>query len=130
MQKILLYLIYLTFLFIIGCSKKYEKTSFYESGELKERYVYSSKSDYASNLNYDAYLYYKNGELKNFTTVREGKNEGKYLNYYENGRIKRITNFSNGKKHGIDKYFTSNGELAEEGFYLNDIHLIKMKVFF
>ena len=58
-----------------NCNKKYEKTLLYDSGELKEKYVFSNKSDYLSNKSYDAYFYYKNGNLELVTTIREGKRE-------------------------------------------------------
>ena len=43
------------------------------------------------------------------------KKEGFFKNYHENGQLKEEGNFINGKKDGLWKFYHENGQLKLEG---------------
>ncbi|NOY48527.1 MAG: hypothetical protein GXO84_10125 [Chlorobi bacterium] len=115
---------------LINCqTKKYEKYDYYESGEVKEKFLFDNKSDYESNLNYTGYLYYKNGQIKDITRVKNGERVGTYVQFYENGNKKRYIHYKQGKKYGFDRFYSPDNELVMENVYINDVHMCKMKSF-
>lgn len=116
-------------LFLISCENRYEKITYYDTGEIKEKYEYPTKLDFNNNQNYTAYCFYKDGKIENHTTIRNGKREEEYLSYYPNGVLKNIIIFKNGVKNGIEKYFTINGDIIQEDFFINDVPMTRMKSF-
>lgn len=114
-------------LLVINCNDRYEKISYYDTGEIKEKFEYPSKLDYTNNQNYTAFFYYKNGKIKNYATFRNGKRENEYLSYYPNGALKQVIMFKDGVKNGIQRDFKIDGEIIEEELFINNVPLIRMK---
>lgn len=67
--------------------------------------------------------YYKSDKLKSEKTL-SGKDGGypigEEIEYYENGNKKSSTLYENKKFNGVHKYWYENGNLMEEGIYIND----------
>lgn len=79
-------------LILLSCGKKVK--TFYDSGELMEKY----------------------GIEKN-----EGTKNGKYLRYYMNGKVAEEVNFLNGDKQGKRKLFNEDGSIESETDYVNGL---------
>ncbi|GAA3509588.1 hypothetical protein GCM10022393_22780 [Aquimarina addita] len=101
------------------------------------------KSDNSHPQNIIEKLYYKNGELKEVRTSREGVLDGAWKLYYMNGNLKkegffsknkvqgtwkiydaqqnlsRIENYHNGIEHGVWKEYYANGILKTEGEFID-----------
>lgn len=75
------------------------------------------------------YTYYDSGQLKEKYTLQKGEYHGEYLSYYENtsfnpsmnkdnnpweGKIKTVYTYFNGQKTGVHKEFDKNEKLALE----------------
>ncbi|NOG58578.1 MAG: hypothetical protein HND54_12635 [Bacteroidetes bacterium] len=63
---------------------------------------------------------YDNGQVKRIGSVKNGKNQGKWVWYYENGNKKMEGNFLNGKRHGVWTTWYANGKKLTVGNYEND----------
>jgi hypothetical protein len=126
-------LIIVVFLFVLGCNneepKKYEKYTFYKSGKVKEKFVFSSKKDTGSMLNYTGTLFYENGNPHYIMPKKNGKTDGNYYAFYSNGKMKDFIMYNNDTINGVHRGFSENGELVEESLYLKGVHITKMKAF-
>ena len=112
----------LTAVFFSSCNKnELTKYEYYDTGELKSKVIYENKKDTTS---FQAFLYYKNGQLSFQTTFIKGERVGKYYSYYENGGLKESFNYLGGKLHGVLKTFNNIGELQEESLYINGKHIL------
>ena len=45
--------------------------------------------------------------------------EGEWRQYYKNGSVSLLENWKRGKLHGIHKYFNHEGELKDQGYFVN-----------
>ena len=139
-----------------GTSKEYTN-----KGKLAEEYIYKNDmlqeyKAYGSDgkivyqnkkegkNNYDATLYYPNGNKKRegkvsngvldgkwknyningYLTSEEnysaGKKDGKFTSYYENGNVKREIDYIEGESNGYYKEYYKNGKVKKEGAYIKD----------
>ena len=55
-QRLKIILLLITILF--GCKTKYEKYSYFDNGQVNEKYIFPTKDDKKSMLNYSGILYY------------------------------------------------------------------------
>jgi antitoxin component YwqK of YwqJK toxin-antitoxin module len=66
---------------------------------------------------------YKNGQLKQEKTFKDGKEDGPWKYYYSDGQLQEERTYKNGKQDGPFKWYHKNGQLAEEGTFNNgNIH--------
>ena len=63
------------------------------------------------------YDVYENGQLKQQSNFKDGKEDGKFTSYYENGQLKKEVNYINGEEDGVYKSWYENGQLKQEGNY-------------
>jgi len=63
--------------------------------------------------------YYKNGNIKDSSTVVKGIPDGTLLEYYENGKLKAEEPFKNGIIDGLWKEYYETGNLRGEWHYKN-----------
>ena len=87
-----------------------------ESGQWIEERIYSPSEDssYGKRKYFD---YYENGQLKEKTNYKDGKQEGEHLYYYENGQLESKWNYNDGKKEGEYLYYDDDGQLAIKGHF-------------
>jgi len=104
------------FNFFCSCQHEYHVKKYYDSGEMKHKYVYANKNDTS---NYLYYGYYKNGNYKKKVNVINGKKEGHFINYYDNGKIKEIYSFKDNLFHGPWKRYDKQGTIEDESFFFN-----------
>lgn len=127
MKKIIFITISIFILF--SCTENRIKESYYESGELHERFVFLTKEDFESNLNYEAYCYHIDGSMKKQSKVLNGHIEGAYIEYYDDGAVKKVSQFKSGKKYGIERILSPQGEVVIKNFFINGIQMTQMKSF-
>lgn len=63
---------------------------------------------------------YENGQIKRTGSLKNAKNEGKWIWYYENGNKKIEGSFSKGKRVGVWTTYHKNGKKLTESEYQND----------
>jgi antitoxin component YwqK of YwqJK toxin-antitoxin module len=114
----------------------------YKAFDKEGKIVYQNKKD--GKNNYDATLYYPNGNKKREGRVTnglldgkwknynangsltseenyvDGKTDGKLLFYYENGKLKSETDYVAGETSGYYKEYYKNGKLRKEGAYVSE----------
>lgn len=124
----------------------------YIAYDLNGKVVYQNKKD--GKNNYDANLYYANGNKKregkvlagNLTGVwknynmngyissetnyTEGKMEGKAIDYYANGKVKSETDYSAGETNGYYRKYYNTGKLNTEGAYILDKEIGEWKTYY
>ncbi|MHA7057800.1 toxin-antitoxin system YwqK family antitoxin [Aquimarina sp. M1] len=64
--------------------------------------------------------YFKNGQLTEKTTYREGMKEGKRFMYSDKGVVIKEFTYQNDQLHGITKYYDAEGAVKIEGNYIKD----------
>lgn len=95
---------------------KRQTTFYYPTGEKETEYIYSyvDANDIANRK-----LYYKNGQLKQECSTRNGKLEGYNVEWYENGLKKCEGVYQNDKRNGRWRCWYPTGELESEMSYVN-----------
>ncbi len=127
-MKNIIFLIVCVFV-LLSCSESKIKETYYESGELRERFIFPTKSDFESNLNYEVYHYNIDGLLEKVFKVVNGQIDGTLLEYYNNDSVKRKIQFKSGKKHGVEKIMTPQGEVVTENLFIDDMLMNQMKAY-
>lgn len=109
-------LIYFIIIIITFTSCNHEanvKYTYYDSGKVKEKFIYKSKKCYL------VYLYSENGEL-----LKEANLENDFLHgnckTYNNGILIEDVSYIKGKKNGKMTIYQSNGKLKMKRTFLND----------
>lgn len=114
----------------------------YKAYDANGKIVYQNKKD--GKNNYDAALYYPNGNKKregkvlagkltgqwkdynmngfitSIDNYSEGKKDKKSITYYDNGKVKAETDYSAGETNGYYRQYYKNGNLQMEGAYIKD----------
>lgn len=63
--------------------------------------------------------YYKNGEIKRSSEMRNGKQHGFVLEYFEDGTVKSQGEWKDGLANGTIKHYYSNGTLKSQSSWKN-----------
>ena len=66
--------------------------------------------------------WFKNGQLKNETDFREGKQNGKASSWFESGQLKSEKNYIDNKIEGKSLEWYENGQLKSDCSYINGLH--------
>jgi len=109
-------LLIIVILFIFSCKKEYHKYNYYDTGEVKNEFVYYNRHDTSSYIYYE---FYKNEHYKKRINIIKGKKENHFINYYDNGKIKEIYSFKNNKLHGQFIKYDTNGTVNDEFLFLH-----------
>lgn len=118
---------------------KGEIKTYHSNGQLNTTHVYNESGQQDGPY----VIYYKNGEMWEKGTMKNGENhgnlkkwynnkqlaedhqmvngkrEGKYIRYYDNGQMWKEFNYKNGELHGPYKKWWKNGQLAEDHKMVN-----------
>jgi antitoxin component YwqK of YwqJK toxin-antitoxin module len=82
---------------------------YYESGEIKRKV-----SPSIVNHNRKATEFYKSGEIKIITYIKNGEIlDSSWSGYYKSGRVKEIGNIKEGKRIGLWTYYDSDGQVID-----------------
>ncbi|MEQ1677365.1 MAG: toxin-antitoxin system YwqK family antitoxin [Chitinophagaceae bacterium] len=88
---------------LIGCNQKVEVKTYYEDGSLL------SKVEMRNNIKDGrAFVYYRNGNIKESGIWVKDKQEGLWKFYYETGALYAEVGFKNGVQHGESAFFYPN----------------------
>ncbi|NOQ26262.1 MAG: hypothetical protein GQ564_12935 [Bacteroidales bacterium] len=112
--------IIIVFVLILNCcanNQIKESATFYDNGNIKEKFIYEFLKDTTT---YSYYSYYLNGNIKEKYSKHSGKYSGSKIEYYQNGVIKSIVPFIKGKADGTVKLYYENGSLDLIKTYKDD----------
>lgn len=124
----------------------------YKAYDPDGKIVYQNKKD--GKNNYDASLYYSNGNKKREGRVQSGKlsgawkdynmngfltsednyavgkKDGKSVTYHDNGKVKAETDYAQGETNGYYREYYKNGALHMEGAYIMDKEIDLWKTYY
>jgi len=84
-------------------------TEYYKQGQVKNKRSYKNGKD-----NGESIYYFQNGNIWTITRYRGGKLNGESINYYENGQVERKINYKDDVFDGISIYYYENGQIMKE----------------
>jgi antitoxin component YwqK of YwqJK toxin-antitoxin module len=87
------------------CSDE-KKTTYYESGEIKEK-----ANIIDGKLEGEALSYFESGEIEAKTNFVDGQQQGEIIKYYKSGEIKEKTNIVDGQPQGEAIQYFKSGEV-------------------
>lgn len=100
-------------LFLISCSQTVNYDEEKEYFEKKKSILYYKGSPYSGVIE----KHYKNGELHEKETYKEGKKDGDYEIYLEDGQLSMKGSYKDGERDGDFEGYYKNGELREKVTY-------------
>ena len=102
-------LVLLSLIMIVSCSNS-EVVVLESDLVLRDGLYYEPFSSSPADGIYE--IYFKNGQLKERQTVKNGKLDGLYEDYYENGQLWVKQTYKDGTIDGISEYYKSDGTLS------------------
>lgn len=117
-------------LYPVNPAMQKEFKTYYITGELQAEgcFLELDKSDDANSRFADQYVsYYKDGQVEETKTYREGRLHGEYTTYYNNGNINKHFYMNDGMRDGLYASFTEDGRVCTltpykgnnpEGYYV------------
>lgn len=77
------------------------------------------------------YYYDEEGQLDSITFISKENGDvfSTYYQYFDNGKTRTITRFKNDCLYGFEDYYSLDGEIVSQLFYINNKPLIKSKLF-
>ena len=98
-------------LIITSCSKEVPSDQLVERGNVV--YEVNSQTPFTGSSVSSFY----NGQLREKTNYKNGKENGLYESYHENGQLKLKGNFKNGEVDGLIERYFENGQLGSRQNY-------------
>ena len=112
---------------MVSCNNKYEQFTYYETGKIKEHYVFPDKASMETMSDYSGFSYHENGSLKVKWTVRNGKDDGEIVKYHPNGRIFGVGMWKDGVAHGVSRVYDAEGKPVFRSLFFSGVQVIVEK---
>ena len=90
---------------------------YYDTGEIRS-ITYANNDN--THIDSVFIIYYKNGQIKSFSEIEDGKPKGESREYYENGKLESIGNYDGYTPIGKHLKYDREGNIIEVRVYAND----------
>jgi len=101
-----------------------EQFTYYESGKIKEHYVFPDKASMETMSDYSGFRYEEDGSIHTRWTFRNGKIDGEAVGYHPSGRIFVVQTFKDGVEHGVTRIYDAEGKPVYRCLHFGGVQVI------